>query len=124
MLNSNIMRNAERGIWKKEFFIKKSYFRIPHSAFFVIFLLAASSLVWAKWEKEQVALENDLTQRIEGILSKTLSPNSYLVTVKVEMSESAGGGVNRTVNKRGGENPFMKKNRFVLSGVPEKKQFN
>jgi hypothetical protein len=86
-------------------------------------VLGAVSLVWAKWEKEQVALENDLSQRIESILSKTLSPNSYLVTVKVEMGDSSGGGIQRNVNTRGGDNPFMQKNRFVLPGVPEKKQF-
>jgi flagellar motor switch protein FliG len=86
-------------------------------------LLGLSSLVWARWEKEQVALENQLTQRIESILSKTLPPNSYLVTIKVEMSDS-GGGTSRTVNKRGGGNPFMKQNKFVLPGVPEKKQFS
>src|SRR5580698_11260975 len=87
-------------------------------------LLTATSLLWAKYEQEQLSLENDLTQRIEGILSKTLAPNSYLVTVKVTMEESGGGGINRTVNKRGGDNPFMQKNRFVLPGVPEKKQFS
>src|SRR5258708_7336780 len=87
-------------------------------------LLGAVSLGWAKYEKEQVALENQLTERIDSILAKTLPPNSYLVTVKVEMTEGTPGGVNRKVNTRGGENPFMQKNRFVLPGVPEKKQFN
>ena len=87
-------------------------------------LVGAVSLGWAKWEKEQVALENQLTERIESILSKTLPPSSYLVTVKVELEANGPGGVQRNVNKRGGENPFLKKNRFVLPGVPEKKQFN
>ncbi|OGR91054.1 MAG: hypothetical protein A2992_03135 [Elusimicrobia bacterium RIFCSPLOWO2_01_FULL_59_12] len=86
-------------------------------------LLGAGTLGWAKWEKEQVALENQLTQRIESILSRTLPPNSYLVTVKVEM-EQGGGGYERRSTTRGGENPFMRKNRFVLPGVPEKKQFS
>src|SRR5687767_10089501 len=87
-------------------------------------LLSAVSLVWAKYEKEQLALENQLTQRIEGILAKTLAPNTYLVTVKVEMEEGGPGGVNRTRNTRGGGNPFLQKNKFVLPGVPEKKQFS
>ncbi len=85
--------------------------------------LAVGSMAWARYEKEQLTLENELTQRIESILSRTLPPNSYLVTVKVEM-EQGGGGVQRRVNTRGGENPFMKQNRFVLPGVPEKKQFS
>jgi hypothetical protein len=91
----------------------------------MVMLVSLSTFAWAKWEKEQVALENQLTQRIESILSKTLSPNSYLVTVKVEMEENAtGGSVQRRTSTTGGENPFLKKDRFVLPGVPEKKQFN
>jgi hypothetical protein len=99
----------------------------PHPWSFMVALLllgGVSTFVWARYEKEQVMLENQLTDRIEGILAKTLPPNSYLVTVKVEMEEGTRGGVNRTVNTRGGENPFMQKNRFVLPGVPEKKQFS
>lgn len=86
-------------------------------------LLVTGSLAWARYEKEQLTLENELTRRIESILSRTLPPNSYLVTVKVEMQQG-GGAVQRRVNTRGGENPFLKQNRFVLPGVPEKKQFS
>jgi flagellar motor switch protein FliG len=87
-------------------------------------LLGMSTLAFAKYEKEQLQLENALTQRIEGILSKALPPSSFLVTVKVEMQEGGGGGVNRKVNTRGGENPFLQKSKFVLPGVPAKKEFN
>ena len=42
--------------------------------------LGLSGIVWAKWEKEQVALESQLQERIESILSKTLPATSYLVS--------------------------------------------
>jgi hypothetical protein len=113
---------AARGIFLKSYLSRP--FRDGRLFGTAAVLLLCAALGWAKWEKEQVALENDLTQRIEGILSKTLAPNSYLVTVKVEMEETGGGGVQRNVNRRGGENPFLQKNKFVLPGVPEKKQFN
>ncbi len=119
-------RTAAKGMLSKTTFLSLPFWPARRFGIPAVFLLglALATAAWAKWEKEQVALENDLTQRIEGILSKTLAPNSYLVTVKVEMEQTGGGGVQRNVNRRGGENPFLQKNKFVLPGVPEKKAFN
>jgi hypothetical protein len=127
MVIENNMRHAEFGMRNKDVFIEKTLSRIPHAAFrmvLALLLLGSASLAWAKYEKEQLQLESQLTQRIESILGKTLPPSSFLVTVKVQMEEKAGGGVNRKVNTRGGENPFLQKNKFVLPGVPAKKEFN
>src|SRR5437868_1610296 len=84
----------------------------------------ASSVAWGKYEQEQLALETQLQQRIESILTKTLPPNSYIVTVKVEMGDKTKpASVRSTSGKRGGNNPFLVQNQFVLPGVPQKKEF-
>ncbi len=87
----------------------------------VLCLLTGS--LWAKYEQEQVAMETNLQQKIETILSKTLPPNSYLVTVKVDMEEqvknAASGG-----QRRDKGNPFLNNKRFVLPGVPQQNQFS
>ncbi len=87
-------------------------------------LVAGSIFSWAKLEREQLAIESQLQNRIEGILSKTLPANSYLVTVKVEMdttSKPVGGRAARA--SRNGKNPFSSQSQFVLPGVPQKKEF-
>src|SRR5262249_54071391 len=77
-----------------------------------------------KYEQEQLQLENQYQQRIEGILAKTLPANSYLVTVKVEMDQNAKStSVRSTTGGRRGGNPFLAQNQFVLPGVPQKKEF-
>jgi len=87
-------------------------------------LIAGAQKTFAKFEQEQLALESQLQERIEGILSKTLPPNSYLVTVKVEMEDKAPAASVRS-QTGGGEpnNPFLTKNRFMLPGVPQKREF-
>ena len=67
----------------------------------------ASSRLYAKYEQEQLDMENQLQQRIEGILSRTLPPNSYLVTVKVEMDQRERPAARQSATaKRGGNNRF------------------
>ena len=75
-------------------------------------------------EGEQLELETQIQQRIESILAKTLPPDSYLVTVKVEM-ESKITPVQRTTRSRRGAptNPFLTQGNFMLPGVPQKKEF-
>ena len=69
-------------------------------------------------------IESQLQQRIEGILAKTLPPNSYLGTVKVEMENKEVPTTRRTTTaKRGGDNALFGQNKYVLPGVPQKKEF-
>lgn len=88
-------------------------------------LIGAAIPCLAAYEQEQLALETQLQQRIDSILAKTLPPNSYLITVKVEMEDKAKPTSVRSSNNRrdGNNNPFLKGNRFILPGVPEKKEF-
>lgn len=79
--------------------------------------------LFAKFEQEQLALEAQLQNRIEGILAKTLPPSSYLVTVKVEMDQRQTPQAIRNTQRRVGNNPFLGNNEFVLPGVPQKKEF-
>src|SRR5262245_35134130 len=116
--NSGMSETAAKGICFKNKFLSLPLrpcrrYGLPA----VLLLLTTLSVAWAKYEREQLAMESQLTQRIESILSRTLPANSYLVTVKVEMMQS-GGGVERRSTTRGGDNPFLKENRFVLPGVP------
>lgn len=90
----------------------------------IALLGAPVSGLFAELEREQLALETQIQNRIESILSKTMPANSYLVTVKVEMDTNArrrsvrttGGGTNR-------RNPFQQGSEFVLPGVPQRKDF-
>jgi len=87
------------------------------------FLIAVSP-AFAKWEQQQVAMETNLQQKIETILSKALPVNSYIVTVHVEMEDKP--NESRTVRNKSktGNNPFLNNNRFILPGVPQKKEFS
>ncbi len=89
----------------------------------LIGLFLLSSFSFAKYEQEQIQIESQLQSRIEGILSKTLPPNSYLVTVKVEMENRERPSVKSTTAKRGGGNSLLGQNQYVLPGVPGKKEF-
>jgi len=75
------------------------------------------------YEQEQMQIEAQLQSRIEGILSKTLPANSYLVTVKAEMENRERPSVKSTTAKRGGGNSLLGQNQYVLPGVPGKKEF-
>jgi len=89
-----------------------------------ILVAFASTRLWAKYEEEQLQLESQLQQRIEGILAKTLPPNSYLVTIKVEMDTRDRTATRQnTTAKRGGSNALFGQNQYVLPGVPQKKEF-
>ena len=91
------------------------------SLFLVIFSV---SRLFAKYEEEQLQMESQLQQRVEGILSKTLPPNSYLVTVKVEMENRERPATRQsTTAKRGGTASLLGQNQYVLPGVPQKKEF-
>ncbi len=83
---------------------------------------AASAWVMAKYEQEQIQIETQIQNRIEGILAKTLPPSSYLVTVKVEMENRERPSVQSTTARRGG-NTLLGQNQYVLPGVPGKKEF-
>jgi hypothetical protein len=92
----------------------------------VSLLLFASSFAFAKYEREALSLESSLQERIEGILSKALPASSYIVTVKVEMSEPAGNATtvqSQSRSRGNGGNSFLAQRKFVLPGVPEKKDF-
>jgi hypothetical protein len=83
-----------------------------------------SAGLYAKFEQEQIEIETQLQQRIEGILAKTLPPNSYLVTVKVEMeNREKTTAKGTTTAKRGGGHSLLGQNQYVLPGVPQKKEF-
>ncbi len=82
-----------------------------------------SSLLYAKYEQEQIQMETQLQQRIEGILAKTLPANSYLVTVKVEMENRERPSTKQTTTKSGGFKTLLGQNQYVLPGVPQKKEF-
>src|SRR6266404_5038131 len=84
----------------------------------------SASRLWAAHEQEQMQIESQLQSRIEGILSKTLPANSYLVTVKAEMENRARPSVQSATAKRGGGNSLLGQNQYVLPGVPGKKEFN
>jgi hypothetical protein len=86
-------------------------------------LLSLTLPVQAAFEREQLSIEREMKVRIEDVLSKTLPLNSYLVNVKVDMEAKSTGGTVRT-NRRSqtGNNPFLAQNRFVLPGVPVKKE--
>ena len=88
-------------------------------------LVALSSVkLWAKYEEEQLQIETQLQQRIEGILAKTLPANSYLVTVKVEMdTRTRPAATQSSTAKRGGNNALFGQNQYVLPGVPQKKEY-
>lgn len=94
-------------------------------ALILLFILGSARIALAKYEQEQLQLESQLQQRIESILAKALPPNSYLVTVKVEMEDRANPTTVRTNpgGKREGVNPFLSQSQFVLPGVPQKKEF-
>jgi hypothetical protein len=84
----------------------------------------SASVLFAKYEQEQLQMESQLQQRVEGILAKTLPPNSYLVTVKVEMENRDRPASTRSKTaKRGGSNSLLGQNQYVLPGVPQKKEF-
>jgi len=90
----------------------------------LVFAGIASGIAWGAFEQEQLALETQLQQRVESVLSKTLPSNSYIVTVKVEMeNKSKSTSVRSTDGRKGGGNPFLAQNQFVLPGVPQKKEF-
>jgi hypothetical protein len=91
----------------------------------VLAVLGSARKALAKYEQEQLQLEGQLQQRIENILAKALPPNSYLVTVKVEMEDRTTPTTTRTNTggRRAGGNPFLGQNQFVLPGVPQKKDF-
>jgi len=67
-------------------------------------------------------METQLQQKLESVLSKTLPPNSYLVTVKVEMISGNRPAARRTTARREGQRNFLQ-NQYVLPGVPQKKEF-
>src|SRR5258708_23732660 len=83
----------------------------------------ASSWGLAKYEQEQMQIESQMQQRIEGILAKTLPSNSYLVTVKVDMENKEVPTARRTTTAKRGGSSLLGKNQYVLPGVPQKKQF-
>jgi hypothetical protein len=87
----------------------------------ILAVLPASSL-FAKYEQEQLEMETEIQQKIDGVLSKTLPPDSYLITVKVEMESGNRSASRRTTAHRGGERNFLQ-NQYVLPGVPQKKEF-
>lgn len=86
-------------------------------------LLPLASTLHAALEREQLAIEREIKNRIEDVLSKTLPANGYLVTVKVEMEDRKTNATLRT-NRRtvNNNNPFLDQNRFILPGVPVKKE--
>jgi hypothetical protein len=81
-----------------------------------------SSWLLAKYEQEQIQIETQLQERIEGILSKTLPAKSYLVTVKVEM-ENRERPISQTNTPRARSNSLSGQNQYVLPGVPGKKVY-
>jgi len=83
----------------------------------------SSSRLLAKYEQEQIEIESQLQTRIESILAKTLPPNSYLVTVKVEMENRERPAVKSTTARRTGAGALFGQNQYVLPGVPGKKEF-
>src|SRR5436190_9067036 len=92
----------------------------------LLVLLGFASLgAHAAYEREQLAIESQLQERIERILAKTLPPSSYLVTVKVEIDVRAAAASVKTKagGRKAGNNPFLDGNRFLLPGVPQKKEF-
>lgn len=102
---------------------KVTFRRLGVAALLVILHSSIVIPVHAALEREQLAIESQIKSRIEDVLSKTLPPNSYLVNVKVVMETRTTGGTVRTRKRTaGGENnPFLNSNRFVLPGVPVKK---
>jgi len=87
-----------------------------------IWLGLPSSRLLAKYEQQQLDLETQLQQKIDGVLSKTLPPNSYLITVKVEMESGSRPAAKRTTGRLQGQRNFLQ-NQYVLPGVPQKKEF-
>ena len=85
-------------------------------------LITMSIPLFAKYEQEQLDLETQLQQKIDGVLSKTLPPNSYLITVKVEMESGSRPPARRTTARREGRRDLLQ-NKYVLPGVPQKKEF-
>jgi len=79
------------------------------------------SMSFAVFEREALAIEREIKTRIEDVLSKTLPPQSYLVNVKVEMGANTRTQTVRTNRTGGGNNPFNN-NRFILPGVPVKRE--
>ncbi len=79
--------------------------------------------VMAKFEQEAIQIEGQLQTRIESILAKTLPPNSYLVTIKVEMEDRERPLTQATASRRG-NNSLLGQNQYVLPGVPGKKEFS
>lgn len=93
-------------------------------AIFGALMVAMAPFSLAKLEREQLAIESQLQNRIENILSKTLPPNSFLVTVKVEMDTRTRPTTTRSSQAgKGRNNPFERQSQFVLPGVPQKKEF-
>src|SRR5258708_7036620 len=91
--------------------------------FSLVLVALSASRLFAKYEEEQIQIESQLQNRIEGILAKTLPANSYLVTVKVEMENRERPSVQSTTAKRNGGNSLLGQNQYVLPGVPGKKEF-
>ncbi|MFA5976572.1 MAG: FliG C-terminal domain-containing protein [Elusimicrobiota bacterium] len=87
-------------------------------------LVGGARFSLAKFEQEQLALEAQMQQRIESVLAKTLPPNSYLVTVKIEMEKNAATtSVRSTAGGNRAKNQFLNENRYILPGVPQKKEY-
>jgi len=87
-------------------------------------LAFSASLGYSAVERDAFSLESELQQRIENILSKALPPNSYIVTVKVDMSAPPSNTtVHSRTNTASDVNPFLNQSKYMLPGVPEKKDF-
>jgi len=89
----------------------------------ILLLLLLAPVVHGAFEREQLAIEREVKSRIEDVMSKTLPPQSYLVNVKVEMEENPQSSTVRT-RRSGSNNPFLNDNRFILPGVPVKRELN
>jgi len=85
-------------------------------------LFIAAAPGFSAYEQEQLDMETQLQQKIDGVLSKTLPPNSYLITVKVEMVSGNRPAARRTTARRGPQRNLLQ-NQYVLPGVPQKKEF-
>lgn len=89
---------------------------------FSLFLVLPGPAI-AALEREQLAIEREIKSRIEDVLSKTLPVNSFIVNVKVEMeAKKTEATVRRTRRTTDPNNPFLNQERFVLPGVPVKKE--
>jgi hypothetical protein len=109
-------------LFHRPFRLKRSPLRRGGAFALAFFLL--SPFAWAKFEHEQLMLESQIQERIERILSKTLPASGYLITVKVTMDERAvPASVQTRTARQNAKNPFLDESRFMLPGVPQKKEF-